>query len=211
MTTVRYFLEVVVSRDWEVHQMDVYNAFLYGDLEEEVFMRLPPGFRTDDKNKVCRLRKSLYRLRQAPRCWFAKLAKVLKEYGFVQTALDYSLFIFDKDGIQIHVLVYVDDLIITGSSHEVIAAFKNYLSSCFHMKDLGILKYLLGLEVARNALGIYLCQRKYVLDIITEAGLLGANPVSFLLDQNHRIASASGDMILDPSRYRRLVGRLIYL
>ena len=105
----------------------------------------------------------------------------------------------------------MDDLIITGSSLEVITKFKQYLSQCFKMKDLGIFKYFLGIEVARNASGIYICQRKFALDIITEAGLLGAKPASFPLDQNHRLALADGTILSDPKRYRRLVGRLIYL
>ncbi|MBW1279605.1 hypothetical protein KYD79_27930, partial [Escherichia coli] len=81
----------VVSLDWEVHQMDVHHAFLYGDLDEEVYMQLPPGFHTDDKTKVCRLQKSLYGLKQAPRCWFAKLSMALVEYGFDQNCSDHSL------------------------------------------------------------------------------------------------------------------------
>ncbi|KAG7539387.1 Reverse transcriptase RNA-dependent DNA polymerase [Arabidopsis suecica] len=211
MVTVRAFLQQVVFLDWEVHQMDVHNAFLHGDLDEEVYMQFPPGFRNGDKSKVCRLRKSLYGLKQAPRCWFEKLSTALKEYGFTQDISDYSLFIFEKEGIRLHVLVYVDDLIITGTSVDVINEFKSYLSSCFYMKDLGILRYFLGIEVARSPEGIYLCQRKYAVDIINETGLLGVKPVSFPLEQNHKLHVASGDTIDDPLRYRRLVGRLIYL
>ena len=82
MVIVRTFLSVVAAKDWELHQMDVHNAFLHGDLEEEVFMKMPPGFVTQQQGKVCRLRKSIYGLRQAPRCWFAKLTTALKQYGF---------------------------------------------------------------------------------------------------------------------------------
>ena len=82
MVTLRSFLQQAVSEDWEGYQMDVHNAFLHGDLEEEVYMQFPPGFRTNDKNMVCRLHKYLYCLKQAPRCWFAKLATSLLEYGF---------------------------------------------------------------------------------------------------------------------------------
>ena len=79
------------------------------------------------------------------------------------------------------------------------------------MKDLGALKYFLGIEVARNSKGIFLNQRKYTLDIIAEAGLLGAKPVSILMEQNHNLALATGSLLADPEKYRRLVGRLIYL
>lgn len=87
MTTVRSFMQVIASKDWFVYQMDVYNAFLHGDLEEEVYMKLSMGFRHKDPNKVCRLHKSLYGLRQAPRCWFSKLTTALTEFGFVESMM----------------------------------------------------------------------------------------------------------------------------
>ncbi|CAL9239421.1 unnamed protein product [Arabidopsis halleri] len=211
MITVRAFLQQAASLDWEVHQMDVHNAFLHGDLNEEVYMKFPPGFRTDDNTKVCRLRKSLYGLKQAPRCWFAKLGSAMKEYGFEQDISNYSLFTLATANSRLHVLVYVDDLIITGSSIHLVNEFKHYLSSCFRMKNLGILRYFLGIEVARSPAGIYLCQRKYALDIISETGLMGVKPISFPLEQNHKLSLAKDGAFSDPTRYRRLVGRLIYL
>ena len=191
--------------------MDVHNAFLHGDLDEEVYMQFPPGFRTNDKNKVCRLHKSLYGLKQSPRCWFAKLETALVDYGFVRNEKDYSLFTYEKDSNRIHLLVYVDDLIIIGNYKDIIDKFKSYLCTCFHMKDLRILRYFLGIEVARSPSGMYLCQRKYSLDIISETGLLGVKPVAFPLEQNHKLLLDDEVPMTDPRRYRRLVGRLIYL
>lgn len=121
--------------------MDVHNAFLHGDLEEEVYMTLPPGFHSSDKNKVFWLKKSLYGLRQAPRCWFAKLTTTLHGYGFVQTYSDYSLFYLARGDMRLFVLVYVDDLLIGGNDPDAISRFKKYLGKCFHMKDLDPLKY----------------------------------------------------------------------
>ncbi|KAH9689130.1 retrovirus-related pol polyprotein from transposon RE1 [Citrus sinensis] len=211
LVTVRTFLAVAAARNWELHQMDVHNAFLHGELNEEVYMRLPPGFTSNESGMVCRLRKSLYGLKQAPRCWFAKLAAALKTYGFAQSSSDYSLFTLHRDNIHLLVLVYVDDIIVSGNHSEAIRVFKMYLSDCFYMKDLGPLKYFLGIEVARNPTGIFLSQRKYVLDIISEAGLLGAKPAPFPLEPNHQLALAEGLYFSDPAKYRRLVGRLIYL
>ncbi|GJT64366.1 retrovirus-related pol polyprotein from transposon TNT 1-94 [Tanacetum coccineum] len=210
MVTVRTFLAVASAKNWDLHQMDVHNAFLHGDLEEKVYMKFPPGFQSSE-NKVCRLRKSLYGLKQAPRCWFAKLAAALKQYGFHQSTSDYSLFTLQCDKVHLNVLVYVDDLIISGNDSMAICSFKSYLSKCFYMKDLGTLKYFLGIEVARNSNGIFLCQRKYALDIISEAGLLGAKPTDLPLEQNHQLPLANGKPLVDPEPYRRLVGRLIYL
>ncbi|KAG7552396.1 DC1 [Arabidopsis thaliana x Arabidopsis arenosa] len=157
------------SRNWELHQMDVHNAFLHGDLNEEVYMKLPPGFTSSVPNQVCKLKKSLY------------------------------------------VLVYVDDLIIGGNDIVLISKLKKYLGECFHMKDLGPLKYFLGIEVSRGKAGIYLSQRKYALDIFSECGLLGAKPAPSLMEHNHTLARAEGDFYTDPTSYRRLVGRLVYL
>ncbi|GAA0162877.1 transmembrane signal receptor [Lithospermum erythrorhizon] len=113
MSTVRTFLAVAAVRGWELHQMDVHNTFLHGDLREEVYMKPPPGFERGVEGKVCRLRKSLYGLKQAPRCWFAKLVSSLRAYGFSHSCSDYSLFSYVRGDIRVHVLIYVDDLIIS--------------------------------------------------------------------------------------------------
>lgn len=211
MVTIRTFLAVAAVKGWELHQMDVHNAFLHGDLAEEVFMKLPPGFNRGHEGKVCRLKKSLYGLRQAPRCWFAKLAGALRKYGFHQSYSDYSLFTYSRNEVRLYVLVYVDDLVLAGNNSSAISTFKAYLSRCFKMKDLGILKYFLGLEVARSKEGIFLNQRKYTLDIISEVGLLGAKPASTPMETTHNLGLDTSPLLDDPERYRRLVGRLVYL
>ena len=121
--------------------MDVHNAFLHGNLQEEVYMKLPPGFQIISPGKVYKLRKSIYGLKQAPRCWFAKLSAALLKYDFTQSYADYSLFSLCRETLHLHVLVYVDDLIISGNNSAELQRFKTYLHQCFHMKDLGKLKY----------------------------------------------------------------------
>lgn len=211
MATVRVFLAVAAIKNWELHQMDVHNAFLHGDLHEEVYMTPPLGLSGVPHGHVCRLQKSLYGLRQAPRNWFSKLATSLRTYGFRQSYADYSLFTYVRGNIELHVLIYVDDLIVAGNDSRTITLFKNYLSSCFHMKDLGSLRYFLGIEIARNETGIFLSQRKYTLDILSETGLLAAKPMHFPMEQQHRLAQSTSPDCNDPERYRRLIGRLIYL
>ncbi|KAJ3685421.1 hypothetical protein LUZ61_014585 [Rhynchospora tenuis] len=211
MVSVRTFLAVAAIKGWRLHQMDVHNAFLHGDLHEEVYMRLPPGFTYSHAGKVCRLRKSIYGLRQAPRMWFSKLTSALESYGFVQSKADYSLFTLHRGNAFLAILVYVDDLVIAGNSDNAICEFKQYMSNMFHMKDLGHLKYFLGIEIARGPLGLFLCQHKYVLDILAESGLLGAKPAPTPMEQNHRLAESVGGKFKDPEKYRRLIGRLIYL
>ncbi|KAJ4768963.1 Retroelement pol polyprotein-like [Rhynchospora pubera] len=211
MVSVRTFLAVAAARKWELHQMDVHNAFLHGDLNEEVYMCLPPGFAHSHPGKVCRLRKSIYGLRQAPRMWFSKLTSALEAYGFIQSKADYSLFTCHKGTAFIAILIYVDDLVVAGNDSSAIHDFKKYMSEVFHMKDLGVLKYFLGIEIARGPTGLFLSQRKYALDMLAECGLLGAKPAATPLEQNHRLAESMSAKLKDPEKYRRLVGRLIYL
>lgn len=191
--------------------MDVHNVFLHGDLQEEVYMRMPPGFTHSDSSKVCRLRKSIYGLRQAPRCWFTKLSSALEKFGFVQSYSDYSLFTYSKGGVEVRVLVYVDDLVIASNSIDKLTKFKESLGRQFRMKDLGKLKYFLGIEVACSGEGFLLSQRNYVLDIVADAGLVGARPADTSVEQNHKLTSEKSPLLTDPKVYRRLVGRLVYL
>ena len=211
MTTIRLFLDIAAKEYQEVHQMDVHNTFLHGDLQEEMYIKLPPGFRDKGETRVCQLQKSLYGLKQASRCWFVKLAHALRAYGFTQSRSDHSFFVYSKKGVRLRILIYVDDLIISGTSPQYIQIFKDYLSTCFNMKDLGTVKYFLGLEVARSKTGIYLCQRKYASDIVAEVGLLGCRPVGSPIDQNHKLTKSESAYMADSETYRRLVGRLIYL
>lgn len=131
MDTVRTLLAVTAAHGWELHHVDVHNAFLHGDLDEEVYMKLPSGYSTHDQIKVCKLRKSLYGLRQAPGCWFTKLTTAWKAYGFVRSYSDYSLFTYQQKGVHLSVLVYVDDLIIAGDDTRGVAELKTYLGNAF--------------------------------------------------------------------------------
>ncbi|XP_074305495.1 uncharacterized protein LOC141640711 [Silene latifolia] len=150
-------------------------------------------------------------VKMAPRCWFPKLAAAIRDYGFLQSYSDYSLFSYSGGAVRLFVLIYVGDLVIAGNDSSAIATFKTYLGNCFHMKDLGQLKYFLGLEVSRSSEGIYLSQRKYALDIISETGLLGAKSCATPLEQHHKLGVAKGAVLEDAEPYRRLVGRLVYL
>jgi len=117
---MRVFLALVVTKNWEVNQMNIHNTILHGDLQEEVYMKLPPGFQVSIPGKVCKLKKSLYGLKQAPQCWFAKLLAALKGYGFRQSYSYYSLFSMNNGNVHLSVLMYVYDLIVTGNDSVVI-------------------------------------------------------------------------------------------
>jgi len=211
MTSVWIFLSMAVAKGWELYQLDVNNAFLHGNLDEEVYMHLPPGFCSNNPTKVCLLKKCLYGLRQVPRQWFVKLSSNLSEYGFVRTYADYSLYIYRQQDVFTGLLVYVYDIAPAFNDAVASQKFKAYLHACFSIKDLGPFKYFLGIEIARGSEGMFLCQRKYALDIIEECRLLGAKPAEFSIEENHKLALATDQELHDVTRYRRLVGRLIYL
>jgi hypothetical protein len=152
MTTIRVLIAVATAKGWHLHQMDVKNAFLQGDLEEQVYMVVqPPGFHSGmNTSAVCRLKKSLYRLKQAPRAWNAKVTQQLCKMGFATSKADSSLFIWKTRLGPVSILLYVDDLVITGADLEEINRISRQLAALFRMKDLGDLHYFLRIEVIRT-------------------------------------------------------------
>ncbi|CAL8999399.1 unnamed protein product [Prunus brigantina] len=173
-------------------------------------MSLPPGCRRQGENLVCRLNKSLYGLKQASRQWFAKFSEAIQAAGYTQSKADYSLFTCKNGKSFMALLIYVDDILITGNNVAAINSLKQFLHTRFRIKDLGDLKYFFGIEVSRSKQGICISQRKYTLEILKDAGILGARPVSFPMEQNIKLSN-EGEILKDPAKYRRLVGRLIYL
>ncbi|GJY03740.1 putative RNA-directed DNA polymerase [Tanacetum coccineum] len=216
IVTVRCVLSIAIKNKWSLFQLDINNAFLYGDLEEEVYMNLPEGFCDKNEKKVCKLVKSLYGLKQAPRKWNEKLSSILFENGFVQSANDFSLFIKHDQGVILILLVYVDDIIVTGNNIDEINKFKQFLSSKFLIKDLGKLKYFLGIEVVDIPEGICLTQRKYCTELLSEFGMLACKPCGTPIESNpdsKKLVSKFGDdeALTGITQYQKLVGKLIYL
>lgn len=211
MNTIRVLLSIAVNYDWPLYQMDVKNAFLHGDLKEEVYMNIPPGHPQENQEGfVCKLNKALYGLKQSPRAWYSKLSSVLEATGFKRSNADSSLFIKDGSFGKLVVLIYVDDLIITGTNNAEISKLKFFLSKTFAIKDLGALKYFLGIEIASSRKGLFLNQRKYVLDLLQETGMLGAKPTESPVNSKEKL-SLDGELLSDVGQYQRLVGKLIYL
>uniref|UniRef100_A0A2N9GL44 Reverse transcriptase Ty1/copia-type domain-containing protein n=1 Tax=Fagus sylvatica TaxID=28930 RepID=A0A2N9GL44_FAGSY len=178
-TTVRTLLAAASVHGWSLTQLDVNNAFLHGELHEEVYMVMPPGFASKGEPN--------------------------------QSKSDYSLFTRSHGSSFLALLVYVDDILIASNDMESVTKLKKSLDAEFKLKDLGNLKYFLGLEVARSSKGISLCQRKYALEILSDSGMLGSKPVQTPMEQNLKLSETDGTLLDDPSVYRRLVGRLLYL
>ena len=210
MTTVRTMIAVASVRQWKIFQMDVKNAFLNGDLHEEVYMSPPPGVQ-HQPGEVCRLRKALYGLKQAPRAWFEKFSTVIASLGFVQSYHDSALFIRCTKAGRILLSLYVDDMIITGDDHDGIESLKHDLARRFSMKDLGLLRYFLGIEVAQSKKGYLLSQTKYISDLFSRACLSDNRTVDTPLELNARYSPTDGVPLSDPDLYRTIVGSLVYL
>jgi hypothetical protein len=207
MSTVRILISCAANFGRPLHQLDVKNAFLHGDLQEEVYMEIPPDETTE---KVCRLKKSLYGLKQSPRAWFNRFRRALCDMGYKQCNGDHTVFYRHSRRQIVVLVVYVDDIILTGDDEEEIKPLKKKLSKEFEVKDLGQLRYFLGIKIARSPKGIVLSQRKYVLDLLSETGMLGCRPASTPIDPNHKLCTESSDPV-NKEMYQRLVGKLIYL
>ena len=131
--------------------------------------------------------------------------------GFVQSKFDYSLFTHTQGSSSTVLLVYVDDILLTGNNPTCVNSLKKVLDDRFGLKDLGSLRYFLGLEVARIDEGISLNQRKYALEILKDTGFIGSKPVKFLMEQNLKLSKYEGKLLADPRQFKRLIGRLLYL
>jgi hypothetical protein len=174
-------------------------------------MSIPDGVTSAKPGQVCKLLKSLYGLKQASIMWYEKLTSLLIEQGYTQSTADYSLFTLAKHDNFTALLVYVDDIILAGTSIDEFDRMKKILDAQFKIKDLGALKYFLGLEVAQSREGIHISQRKYCLDLLKDSGLLGAKPAAMPLDPAIKLHNDEGKLFDDVSQYRRLIGKLLYL
>jgi hypothetical protein len=155
-----------------VRQIDIQNAFLHGVLEEEVYMKQPPGFEDTSKPSfICHLKKALYGLKQAPKAWYSRLTGKLHDLGFTSLVADSSLMVFKQKGLTMYMLIYVDDIIIVSSSDQATDKLVQKLKDDFAVKDLGVLNYFLGIEVKAIRDGILLSQKRYALDLLKKANM----------------------------------------
>ena len=210
-STVRVILTLAVMQHWPLHQLDVNNAFLKGLLSNPVYMEQPPGF-IDPRfpHHVCCLRKALYGFKQAPIAWFQRFCSFLLHLGFIGSKANPSLFSYHHNTATLYLLVYVNDIILTGNNQFAIQTILAKIRAEFAIKDSGHLSYFLGLQVHYGANGIFLSQAKNAHDILERAKLLDVKSISTPLASGIRLTS-TGDPFPNPTIYRSLVGALQYL
>ena len=209
-TTIRLILSIAASYGWNITHLDVNNAFLHGDLKEDIYMRQPLGFEQGDPTLVCKLNKALYGLKQASRSWFSTVQAALLVLGFSQSKADTSLF-FRVCGKEVtYLLIYVDDMLITGSSSSAIKQVISQLSQQFSLKDLGEVKHFLGVEVVYTAQGLHLSQGSYIRELLEKVQMLDSKPFPTPMLTNLKLSKNEGDPFLDGKLYRSTVGALQY-
>nr|GEX53183.1 ribonuclease H-like domain-containing protein [Tanacetum cinerariifolium] len=190
-------LSLAISRHWPVHQLDVKNDFLHGDLAETVYMHQPPGFwDPEHPNYVCLFHRSLYGLKQAPRAWFQRFAVYITTVGFTPSRCDSSLFIYKQGDDTVFLLLYVDDIVLTASSDRLLQQIIASLHREFSMTDFGALNYFLGIA--------------YAMEILERAHMVGCNPSRTPVDIESKLKDG-GTPVVDPTLYRSLAGSLQYL
>lgn len=210
--TIRTVLHVAVSKKWDIRQLDVQNAFLHGDLKETVYMVQPQGFEDPDKpDYVWKLKKAIYGLKQAPRAWFDKFSNFLLDFGFKCSFPDPSLFVYHHGSTVMYLLLYVDDMILTGNDSALLERLLKELNVVFRMKDMGDIHYFLGIQVHRHADGLFMNQAKYAQDLLVSAGMEDCSPMPTPLPIKLDQVQGQDEIFSDPTYFRSLAGKLQYL
>lgn len=159
METVCAIIEIASQHKWKVYQMDVNSAFLNGILKEEFYVEQPPGYEVaGEENKVYRLKRAFYGLKQAPWAWYSRIDSYLMSNGFSKSNGEPTLYMKVANGNVLIVVLYVDDLIFTRTDNFLIGEFKEAMKNEFEMTNLGLLKYFLGIEVKKMHDGIFISQ-----------------------------------------------------
>ena len=209
--TLRIVVAITKHFGWPLDQLDVVTAFLYGVMKEKVFCAIPEGVKMDGDFDCFELVKAIYGLKQASRVWNETFDEFIRSIGFHASGFDPCLYIMTTEGHCVLVLVYVDDVLVTGSSLELIARTKNDLKTRFEMTDSGKCAFVLGIELLDNADGsVTLCQRRYVDDVLKRFGMDECKAVSSPVDVSSRLISSSATTKVD-APFREAVGALMHL
>ncbi|GKB14439.1 putative ribonuclease H-like domain-containing protein [Tanacetum coccineum] len=209
---IRLFLAYASFMGFMVYQMDVKSAFLYGTIEEEVYVTQPPGFKDPDHpDKVYKVVKALYGLHQALRAWYETLANYLLGNGFKRGKIDQTLFIKKQKGDILLVQVYVDDIIFGSTNKELCTGFEKLMKDKFQMSSMGELTFFLGLQVQQKEDGIFISQDKYVAEILKKFNYSDVKSASTPVDLEKPLVKDGDADDVDVHLYRSMIGSLMYL
>lgn len=210
--TFRTFLSVAAKNGMHVRHLDVKTAYLYGHLEEEVFMRQPPGFVVPGKEHlVCRLQRSIYGLRQSARCWNRRLDEVLLKSGFKAAVADPCLYVGNSGNTKVFLVVYVDDILVASTNESELEKVCSSLEAEFELTSLGEVRHFLGVEVKREGNVFKISLQNYIDKLLKVFGMEQCKTAKSPMDPGYLKLADDGKPFEDPSNYRSLVGGLLYL
>jgi hypothetical protein len=210
-TSIRAIISLAASMGWNLHQMDVKETFLNGVIEEEVYIEQPQGFEVHSRDThICILKKSLYGIKKDPRAWYARMDSYLMRLGFSNSHADPNLYYKVVGNAPVILLLYVDDIFITGEESLIIQC-KKELSSKFDMKYLGLMHYYLGIEVWKKCGEAFIGQGKYAIKILHKFAMMDCKSMDTPMNVDIRKVKVLDSDTIDPSLYPQLIGSLMYL
>ncbi|KAK2443673.1 putative mitochondrial protein [Trifolium repens] len=211
--TIRLVVTLANLRGWGLYHLDVKSAFLSGPLEENVYVKQPPGFEIAGKeNMVYKLHKALYGLKQAPRAWNKRIDQFLSHIGFKKCTVEYGVYVkCSADSSSLIICLYVDDLLVTGSDSNEIEKFELTMNKEFEMTDLGSLSYFLGMEFVKTSKGMMMYQHKYASELLERFEMDSCNQVSNPCDTNSKLKECSEEEVVDSTMFKQIIGSLRYL
>lgn len=210
--TIRIISALAAHRHWIIRHLDVQTAFLNGIIKEEVYMQQPLGFVSAGREReVCKLKRALYGLRQSPRAWYHRIDVALHDKGLHRSQADSNLYILEHHGEIVLLILYVDDLYLTGSHPQLIHDLATSFMAEFAMTDLGAISKYLGVHFVHTSGGLLLHQEPYALSILAEFSFLDCRPSFIPLNEGLQLRRDTGTPPVDATMYKRLVGKLLYL
>ncbi|WVZ70868.1 hypothetical protein U9M48_019501 [Paspalum notatum var. saurae] len=212
LEAIKILLAFAASKGFKLQQLDVKSVFLNGFIEEEVYVRQPPGFESARfLDRVYKLRKALYGLKQAPKAWYARLKSFLLKSGFVMGSVDKTLFLLSYGGDTLIVQIYIDNIIFGGSSHALVSSFAEQMSKEFEMSLMGELQFFLGLQIKQGLEGTFVHQAKYTRDILKKFNMGDSKPMTTPMSTNTALDADEDGEAVDQKEFRGMIGSLLYL
>lgn len=212
--SVRVLIALAAKKKLHLHKLGIATAFLNGELKEEIYMKQPDGFAVkDQEHLVCKLKKSIYGLKQSSRCWNEALKKHFKKIGLKQSSYDPCIYMLSSGGETVIIAVYVDDIIIAGKTEEIVQQYIKEIAEKFDVTEMGTLHHFLGMKITYAESGdIWIGQPTYVRDVLMKFGMDDSKPVATPVESGNKLVKTKDDdALVDTELYQSAVGNLLYL